>query len=196
MSGAHKRESHRRGESKDICRGVLLDGHFLFVLLPTQVIVAPTSIEGETPPLGEKVLVKVEENLDLEEAALFVLMNAAEKEEGPFSEKVLLEKVSLECEPQEGARLLKEEAQSPSPVAMALEGNPPKGKKPKVLELPSLPMQEKVNAAVNSLLAPGGTGSSLTPTTVISSHALVRPCLAPCPTANISFFGHAVNGPV
>ncbi|XP_054859931.1 ETS domain-containing protein Elk-1 [Eublepharis macularius] len=141
-----------------------------------QVIVEPTPLEPS--PLEEKVLVKVEEeNLDLEEeaAALLVLMDAAEKEEPSPSEKA-----SLEAEgPGEGPRLLKEEAPSPSQATVALEGQPQKGKKPKVLELPSLPTQEKVNAAVNSLLAPGGTGSNLTPTTVISSHALTPVLLTP-----------------
>lgn len=132
----------------------------------------------ETRALDEKVLVKVEENLDLDEeaAALMVLMDGGVKEETAPSEKSSLEKESGEAElHQDGDRLLKKEAQSPSLVSVSLEGQPQKGKKPKVLELPSLPTQEKVNAAVNSLLAPGGTGSTLTPTTVISSHALVRP---------------------
>nr|XP_060618766.1 ETS domain-containing protein Elk-1 isoform X1 [Anolis sagrei ordinatus] len=149
---------------------------------PLQVIVEPTPLE--TPALDEKVLVKVEENLDLEEeaAALLVIMNAGVKEETQPSEKASLEKVALEAavslEEEEG--LLKEEAPSPSPVATSLEGQPQKGKKPKVLELPSLPTPEKVNAAVNSLLAPGGTGSStLTPTTVISTHALTPVLLTP-----------------
>ncbi|KAL8164180.1 UNVERIFIED_CONTAM: hypothetical protein K2H54_047338, partial [Gekko kuhli] len=138
-----------------------------------QVIVEPAPLEAS--PLEEKVLVKVEEeNLDLEEeaAALLVLMDAAEKEETSPSEKP-----SVEAE--EGPGLLKEEAQSPSPATISVEGQPQKGKKPKVLELPSLPTQEKVNAAVNSLLAPGGTGSTLTPTTVISSHALTPVLLTP-----------------
>ncbi|XP_077185537.1 ETS domain-containing protein Elk-1 isoform X2 [Paroedura picta] len=141
-----------------------------------QVIVEPTSLE--TSPLEEKVLVKVEEeNLDLEEeaSALLVLMDAAEKEEVAPPEKA-----SLGTElAMEGPRLLKEEAPSPNPVVVSVEGQPQKGKKPKVLELPSLPTQEKVNAAVNSLLAPGGTGSTLTPTTVISSHALTPVLLTP-----------------
>ncbi|XP_042310332.1 ETS domain-containing protein Elk-1 isoform X2 [Sceloporus undulatus] len=146
-----------------------------------QVIVEPTPLETAT--LDEKVLVKVEENLDLEEeaAALLVLMDAGVKEETLPSEKVSLEKVTVEPEVslEEGEGVLKEEAQSPSPVAVSLEGQPQKGKKPKVLELPSLPTPEKVNAAVNSLLAPGGTGSTLTPTTVISTHALTPVLLTP-----------------
>ncbi|KAM6470686.1 ETS domain-containing protein Elk-1 [Liasis olivaceus] len=143
---------------------------------PLQIIVEPI------PALDEKVLVKVEENLDLDEeaAALMVLMDDGVKEETAPSEKSSLEKESVEAELQEdGDRLLKEEAESPNLVSVSLEGQPQKGKKPKVLELPSLPTQEKVNAAVNSLLAPGGTGSTLTPTTVISSHALTPVLLTP-----------------
>lgn len=147
---------------------------------PLQVIVESTPLEG--PLLDEKVLVKVEENLDLEEeaVALLDLMDAGVKEEVPPSEKISLEKVSLEAElPEEGAGLPKEEVHSPSSMVASVEGQPQKGKKPKVLELPSLPTQEKVNAAVNSLLAPGGTGNTLTPTTVISSHALTPVLLTP-----------------
>ncbi|XP_020653291.1 ETS domain-containing protein Elk-1 [Pogona vitticeps] len=147
---------------------------------PLQVMVEPTPLE--TPPLDEKVLVKVEESLDLQEeaAALLVVMDAAVKEETPLVEETPLEKVSLEAELQEeGAGLPKDDTQPPSVATVNLEGQPQKGKKPKVLELPSLPTQEKVNAAVNSLLAPGGTGSTLTPTTVISSHALTPVLLTP-----------------
>lgn len=63
--------------------------------------------------------------------------------------------------------------------ASAQEAQPPKSKKPRVLELPSSPSPlppgltlDKVSAAVNSLLAPGSTTNTLTPT-VITSHALV-----------------------
>ncbi|XP_031422004.1 ETS domain-containing protein Elk-1 isoform X2 [Clupea harengus] len=58
------------------------------------------------------------------------------------------------------------------------EAHPPKAKKPRGLELPSSPTilppglsLDKVNAAVNSLLAPGSATNTLTPT-VITSHAL------------------------
>ncbi|XP_026567085.1 ETS domain-containing protein Elk-1 [Pseudonaja textilis] len=146
-----------------------------------QVIVEPIPLE--THDLDEKVLVKVEENLDLDEeaAALMVLMDGGVKEETAPPEKSSPEKESMEADlQQDGDRLLKKEGQlSPSLVSVSLEGQPQKGKKPKVLELPSLPTQEKVNAAVNSLLAPGGTGSTLTPTTVISSHALTPVLLTP-----------------
>uniref|UniRef100_A0A3B5MN54 Uncharacterized protein n=1 Tax=Xiphophorus couchianus TaxID=32473 RepID=A0A3B5MN54_9TELE len=60
---------------------------------------------------------------------------------------------------------------------------PPKPKKPRILELPSSPSLppglslDKVNAAVNSLLAPGAP-NTLTPT-VITSHALTPVLLTP-----------------
>lgn len=61
---------------------------------------------------------------------------------------------------------------------------PPKPKKPRILELPSSPSLppglslDKVNAAVNSLLAPGSATNTLTPT-VITSHALTPVLLTP-----------------
>lgn len=61
---------------------------------------------------------------------------------------------------------IKEEAHS---AVTSQEGHPVKGKKPKDLEIPlsSVTGQEKMNAAVNSLLAPGSASS------VITSHSLV-----------------------
>ncbi|GAA6071444.1 ETS domain-containing protein Elk-1 [Tachysurus ichikawai] len=66
--------------------------------------------------------------------------------------------------------------------ASTQEVQPPKSKKPRVLELPSSPTSlppglslDKVSAAVNSLLAPSSTTNTLTPT-VITSHALQIHC--------------------
>ncbi|XP_051509467.1 ETS domain-containing protein Elk-1-like isoform X2 [Myxocyprinus asiaticus] len=74
------------------------------------------------------------------------------------------------------------------------EVQPPKSKKPRVLELPSsstlLPpglSLDKVNAAVNSLLAPGSATNSLTPT-VITSHALTPVLLTPSPLPSTIHF--------
>ncbi|XP_043936213.1 ETS domain-containing protein Elk-1 [Protopterus annectens] len=64
------------------------------------------------------------------------------------------------------------------------ESQPQKGKKPKDLELPfapcllSNPNFDKVNAAVNNLLAPGSSTNTLTPT-VITSHSLTPVILTP-----------------
>ncbi|XP_067250532.1 ETS domain-containing protein Elk-1 isoform X4 [Chanodichthys erythropterus] len=74
------------------------------------------------------------------------------------------------------------------------EVQPPKSKKPRVLELPSsstlLPpglSLDKVNAAVNSLLAPGSATNTLTPT-VITSHALTPVLLTPSPLPSTIHF--------
>ncbi|MEQ2278468.1 hypothetical protein XENORESO_019148, partial [Xenotaenia resolanae] len=70
-------------------------------------------------------------------------------------------------------------ATSSSAVTSPSGAVPPKPKKPRILELPSSPSLppglslDKVNAAVNSLLAPGSATNTLTPT-VITSHALKR----------------------
>ncbi|XP_019716158.1 ETS domain-containing protein Elk-1 [Hippocampus comes] len=67
---------------------------------------------------------------------------------------------------------------------------PPKPKKPRGLELPSLPpglSQDKVTAAVNSLLAPGSATNTLTPT-VITSHALTPVLLTPSPLPSTIHF--------
>ncbi|XP_051525923.1 ETS domain-containing protein Elk-1-like isoform X2 [Myxocyprinus asiaticus] len=74
------------------------------------------------------------------------------------------------------------------------EVQPPKSKKPRVLELPSsstlLPpglSLDKVNAAVNSLLATGSATNTLTPT-VITSHALTPVLLTPSPLPSTIHF--------
>ncbi|XP_067270439.1 ETS domain-containing protein Elk-1 [Pseudorasbora parva] len=74
------------------------------------------------------------------------------------------------------------------------EVQPPKSKKPRVLELPSsstlLPIGlslDKVNAAVNSLLASGSATNTLTPT-VITSHALTPVLLTPSPLPSTIHF--------
>ncbi|XP_035593962.1 ETS domain-containing protein Elk-1 isoform X1 [Oncorhynchus keta] len=74
------------------------------------------------------------------------------------------------------------------------EVQPPKAKKPKVLELPSsstlLPpglSLDQVNAAVNSLLAPGSATNTLTPT-VFTSHSLTPVLLTPSPLPSTIHF--------
>ncbi|XP_034027753.1 ETS domain-containing protein Elk-1 isoform X2 [Thalassophryne amazonica] len=70
---------------------------------------------------------------------------------------------------------------------------PPKPKKPRGLELPSSPSLppglslDKVNAAVNNLLAPGSATNTLTPT-VITSHALTPVLLTPSPLPSTIHF--------
>lgn len=84
---------------------------------------------------------------------ILVVINSPEKDE-----------VKAKDDLQEGEK--KEEAPSAVPPQ---EGHPVKGKKPKDLEIPFSTVigQEKMNAAVNSLLAPGSASS------VITSHSLV-----------------------
>ncbi|XP_053552192.1 ETS domain-containing protein Elk-1 [Bombina bombina] len=78
--------------------------------------------------------------------------------------------IRMKTEPQEDVR--KEDS---SNSTVSPEGLPVKGKKPKDLELPysAANGQEKVNAAVNSLLAPGSASS------VITSHSLTPLLLTP-----------------
>ncbi|XP_069383626.1 ETS domain-containing protein Elk-1 isoform X2 [Paralichthys olivaceus] len=79
------------------------------------------------------------------------------------------------------------------PVTSTLDTAPPKPKKPRGLELPSSPSLppglslDKVNAAVNSLLAPGSATNTLTPT-VITSHALTPVLLTPSPLPSTIHF--------
>ncbi|XP_045912318.1 ETS domain-containing protein Elk-1 isoform X1 [Micropterus dolomieu] len=79
------------------------------------------------------------------------------------------------------------------PVTSASDAVPPKPKKPRGLELPSSPSLppglslDKVNAAVNSLLAPGSATNTLTPT-VITSHSLTPVLLTPSPLPSTIHF--------
>ncbi|XP_030280093.1 ETS domain-containing protein Elk-1 [Sparus aurata] len=79
------------------------------------------------------------------------------------------------------------------PVTSTSDTVPPKPKKPRGLELPSSPSLppglslDKVNAAVNSLLAPGSATNTLTPT-VITSHALTPVLLTPSPLPSTIHF--------
>nr|XP_046251641.1 ETS domain-containing protein Elk-1 isoform X2 [Scatophagus argus] len=83
-------------------------------------------------------------------------------------------------------------AANPSATSTA-DSVPPKPKKPRGLELPSSPSLppglslDKVNAAVNSLLAPGSATNTLTPT-VITSHALTPVLLTPSPLPSTIHF--------
>ncbi|XP_040921722.1 ETS domain-containing protein Elk-3 [Toxotes jaculatrix] len=79
------------------------------------------------------------------------------------------------------------------PVTSTSDAAPPKPKKPRGLELPSSPSLppglslDKVNAAVNSLLAPGSATNTLTPT-VLTSHALTPVLLTPSPLPSTIHF--------
>ncbi|KAM5146353.1 ETS domain-containing protein Elk-1 isoform 2-T2 [Mantella aurantiaca] len=97
--------------------------------------------------------------------------------EQPLAQEILVvinspetDEVRAKDDLQEGEK--KEEAPS---ALIPQEGHPVKGKKPKDLEIPFSTVigQEKMNAAVNSLLAPGSASS------VITSHSLTPLLLTP-----------------
>ncbi|XP_066499538.1 ETS domain-containing protein Elk-1 [Hoplias malabaricus] len=102
----------------------------------------------------------------------------------------------IEGELEDEAEIPAENSNTP-PAAQPVstqEVQPPKSKKPRVLELPSSPSQlgpgvslDKVNAAVNNLLAPGNSTNTLTPT-VITSHALTPVLLTPSPLPSTIHF--------
>lgn len=75
-------------------------------------------------------------------------------------------------------------------VSTTSDSAPSRPKKPRGLELPTLPpglSLDKVNAAVNSLLAPGSGTNTLTPT-VLTSHALTPVLLTPSPLPSTIHF--------
>nr|XP_023968217.2 ETS domain-containing protein Elk-1 [Chrysemys picta bellii] len=132
-----------------------------------------------TPPRDpglRPVVVKVEAERETEGSPLLVLIDAGVKQEAPPAEEAPR---GTEAELLAGEGPQEEKGEGVSGGAPS-EGHGPKGRKPKDLALPSLPGQEKISAAGSSLLAPGGgAGSGLTPTTVISTHALTPVLLTP-----------------
>ncbi|KAM4019648.1 ETS domain-containing protein Elk-1 [Anomaloglossus baeobatrachus] len=100
--------------------------------------------------------------------------------EQPLTQEILVvinspeteEEVKVKTDPQEDEE--KKDDASP-PVSSSEGGQPVKGKKPKDLEIPfsSVIGPEKMNATVNSLLAPGSASS------VITSHSLTPLLLTP-----------------
>ncbi|KAM4611170.1 ETS domain-containing protein Elk-1 isoform 2-T2 [Discoglossus pictus] len=117
---------------------------------------------------------------DLSESQVFLTSLPelkGQNSEQPLTQEILVvidspenEEVKMKTEPQMEAK--KEESPTLAPCN---EGQPVKGKKPKDLELPYSAVigQEKMNAAVNSLLAPGSASS------VITSHSLTPLLLTP-----------------
>ncbi|XP_053871063.1 ETS domain-containing protein Elk-1 [Malaclemys terrapin pileata] len=152
---------------------------------PLQVFVAPEPLDAERPPAEatpprdpglRPVVVKVEAEPETEGSPLLVLIDSGVKQEAPPAEEAPR---GTEAELLAGEGPQEEKGEGVSGGAPS-EGHGPKGRKPKGLALPSLPGQEKISAAGGSLLAPGGgAGSGLTPTTVISTHALTPVLLTP-----------------
>ncbi|CAM5123570.1 unnamed protein product [Natator depressus] len=152
---------------------------------PLQVFVAPETLDADHPHQGDAprrdpglrpVVVKVEAQGDAEGSPLLVLIDSGVKQEALPAEEAPR---GTEVEPPAGAGPQEEKGER-VPGGAPSEGHGPKGRKPKDLALPSLPGQEKISAASGCLLAPGGgAGSGLTPTTVISTHALTPVLLTP-----------------
>ncbi|KYO29632.1 properdin isoform X2 [Alligator mississippiensis] len=128
--------------------------------LEVQVVVAPPpALES---PLEELLqLGQVEPKLEGAEPIVALLDHTAPPE--------LLEPLGRgEEEPEEAP------PPEPGPVSAPAEGQPPKGRKPRDLELPG---QDKGGSG--ALLAPGGAGPALTPSPALSGHTLTPVLLTP-----------------
>lgn len=184
-------------------------------LPPSSVRPLPLSPSSVRPPPPPPIVIK-EENLPSEEEELLKMVSLEEKQvpqlicgsgepEPPIT---IVESPSPPCmEPgvggQQPAGEGKDSLTGPSapPVTpfsamtphVTSDAVPPKPKKPRGLELPSSPSLppglslDKVNAAVNSLLAPGSATNTLTPS-VITSHCLTPVLLTPSPLPSTIHF--------
>ncbi|KAM9327275.1 ETS domain-containing protein Elk-1 isoform 2-T2 [Gastrophryne carolinensis] len=158
--------------SKELQLHVNLTETFLSTHLVQVTVDPPTPNIKVEDPL-EEAAVEVE---DLSEPQVFLASLPEIKttsDEQPLAQEILVVINSPKREiedPQEDER--KEET---PPATTPQEGQPLKGKKPKDLEIPLSTVigQEKMNAAVNSLLAPGSASS------VITSHSLTPLLLTP-----------------
>ncbi|XP_062247449.1 ETS domain-containing protein Elk-1 [Platichthys flesus] len=167
-----------------------------------------------TRPPPPPIIIK-EENLPSEEELLeIVSLEEKQREEDPEPPLTIVESPPPACtelrvggQPPAGQRGVEGEVKvtitDPSgppvtsavtrPVTSTSDAAPPKPKKPRGLELPSSPSLppglslDKVNAAVNSLLAPGSATNTLTPT-VITSHSLTPMLLTPSPLPSTIHF--------
>ncbi|XP_018428675.1 PREDICTED: ETS domain-containing protein Elk-1 isoform X2 [Nanorana parkeri] len=149
---------------------------------------------AEAPPLQEVTVdpptpdIKVEDPLedastdveDLSEPQVFLASLPEIKttsSEQPLAQEILVVINSPEKDEVKAKDDLQEEEkkEKASAAVTSQEGHPVKGKKPKDLEIPFSTVigQEKMNAAVNSLLAPGSASS------VITSHSLTPLLLTP-----------------
>ncbi|XP_029283594.1 ETS domain-containing protein Elk-3, partial [Cottoperca gobio] len=179
--------------------------------------VAPPSVHPTVRPPPPPIIIKEENLLSEEELLKMVSLEEKQVEEvpqlicgsgEPESPITIVESPPPPCmEPgvvgQHPAGEVKDTQTDPSapPVTyfsavappVTSDAVPPKPKKPRGLELPSSPSLppglslDKVNAAVNSLLAPGSATNTLTPT-VITSHALTPVLLTPSPLPSTIHF--------
>ncbi|XP_062854653.1 ETS domain-containing protein Elk-3 isoform X2 [Trichomycterus rosablanca] len=167
----------------------------------------PVFVVIKSPPVGDakEANISSEEDLldlDVKPEAETVPVSAPSVTEvlldvdapSPCSEPVAQPQVDAELEPVSEPPVEDISTNAACQPVSTQEVQPPKSKKPRVLELPSSPSLlppglslDKVNAAVNSLLAPGSNTNSLTPT-VITSHALTPVLLTPSPLPSTIHF--------
>ncbi|XP_037541008.1 ETS domain-containing protein Elk-1 [Nematolebias whitei] len=172
---------------------------------PQQQQAPPSTKAPPTPRPPPPHIVIKEENLPSEEELLeMVTLERKQAEQvpqlicgpsEPESPLSIVESPPPPCmEPEGGEEAAKDSLTDPSAPPLTSSSSssgastpgavPPKPKKPRGLELPSSPYLppglslDKVNAAVNNLLAPGSATNTLTPT-VITSHALTPVLLTP-----------------
>ncbi|XP_052460807.1 ETS domain-containing protein Elk-1-like [Carassius gibelio] len=176
------------------------------VVNPSQsvfVVLKPSPVglskESSLPPEDDLLeIVQLDDKTDLEPVSTVPVLGVTD---APIPEDAPSPCVEPEAQPV-GEGEVKEKPELPEDTNTASaflpvstqEVQPPKSKKPRVLELPSsstlLPpglSLDKVNAAVNSLLASGSATNTLTPT-VITSHALTPVLLTPSPLPSTIHF--------
>ncbi|XP_077080164.1 ETS domain-containing protein Elk-1 [Siphateles boraxobius] len=174
---------------------------------PVFVVIKPPSVglpkESNLPPEEDLLeIVDLDEKTDVESVSTVpvpgdtdapILVDAPSPCVEPVAEPVGEGEVEVEVE--ENPELPEDTNTSSASLSESMqEAQPPKSKKPRVLELPSsstmLPIGlslDKVNAAVNSLLASGSATNTLTPT-VITSHSLTPVLLTPSPLPSTIHF--------
>ncbi|XP_056896213.1 ETS domain-containing protein Elk-1 isoform X1 [Takifugu flavidus] len=154
---------------------------------PTECAQHPIIIKEEHLPSEEELLEIVSLQEKRVEEVPQLIFGPAEPDppltiiESPPPPSMAPEPEQLSSDKSEGPSAGQEEASS---AVTSADSNPPKPKKPRGLELPSSPSLssvlslDKVNAAVNSLLAPGSATNTLTPS-VITPHSLTPVLLTP-----------------
>ncbi|KAM6928866.1 ETS domain-containing protein Elk-1 [Lycodopsis pacificus] len=195
----------------DDCGGVINPPHLHNAPHPTHqpsvfVIINPPPNQQQAAAMTDAppppIVIKEENLLSEEELLEMVSLEERRVEEvpqlicgEPESPLTIVESPPPPCmEPEDGDPSVPPVTSSSSAVTpVTSDVVPPKPKKPRGLELPSSPSLppglslDKVNAAVNSLLAPGSATNTLTPS-VITSHALTPVLLTPTPLPSTIHF--------
>ncbi|KAM8862675.1 ETS domain-containing protein Elk-1 isoform 3-T3 [Spinachia spinachia] len=173
---------------------------------PVFVIINPLSNQQQcAPPLLSPAPIAIKEENLLSEEELLNMVSLEERrvEElpqlicGPGEPEPSLtiteSPLPLCMKPGVGGQRGQDTPTEPTAPPLISDAAPSKPKKPRGLELPSSPALphglslDKVNAAVNSLLAPASATNSLTPS-VITSHALTPVLLTPTPLPSTIHF--------